>query len=346
VRTSKFALLLLGLALMLSLGTSPVSADDSAPTGYDLVAAVNAYRAANGYYAIGTNSLVMSAAQTHADWIVQTGQGGHIGAGGSDETMRVGWTGYGGGAVIKCDENWAMASSVSDAVYSSWSDWTHQEVMLNSWGNRYTDIGGGVSKSGNGLYVFVLDLCLVEGQSSGGSVPDSSGSTASGDAGVAATADVSSYVYGVTIATPQADGSIKHTVLYGQSLATIAEAYGVTIDQLRELNGMAADDSTIWTDQELVIAPAGSATQVPGDGETPAETAAGESSNAEATPQPTATIYTATLTPQPTLTPGASPTVQAESARSVWNTRTLGILLLVVSGLGLAAMLYFSTPRK
>ena len=332
---------------MFSLGTSPVSADDSAPTGYDLVAAVNAYRAANGYYAIGTNSLVMSAAQTHADWIVQTGQGGHIGAGGSDETVRVGWTGYGGGAEIKCDENWAMASSVSDAVYSSWSDWTHQEVMLNSWGNRYTDIGGGVSKSSNGLYVFVLDVCLVEGQSSGGSVPDSAGSTTDpGDTSVAATADVSNYVYGVTVATPQADGSIKHTVLYGQSLATIAEAYGVTIDQLRELNGMAADDSTIWTDQELVIAPAGSATQAAGMGNPPAETTSGEESGTETTPQPTATIFTATLTPQATLTPGATPTAQVESARSVWNTRTLGILLLVVSGMGLAAMLYFSTPRK
>lgn len=328
---------------MFSLGTSPVSADDSDPTGYDLVAEVNAYRAANGYYAIGTNSLVMSAAQGHADWIVQTGQGGHTGAGGSDETVRVGWTGYGGGAEIKCDENWAMGSSVSDAVYSSWSDWTHQEVMLNSWGNRYTDIGGGVAKSGNGLYVFVLNVCLVVGQSSSGSVPDSSGSTTSGDTSVAATADVSNYVYGVTVATPQADGSILHTVLYGQSLISIADAYGVTVEQLRELNGMAADDNTIWTEQELVIAPAGSAAQTPAAG-TPGS--ATEEANGEATPQPTATIFTATLTPRPTSTPGATPTAQVESARSVWNTRTLGILLLVVSGLGLAAMLYFSTPRK
>ena len=346
MRTSKFVFLLLGLALIFSLGTSPVSADDSAPTGYDLVAAVNAYRAANGYYAIGTNSLVMSAAQGHADWIVETGQGGHTGLGGSDETVRVGWTGYGGGAEIKCDEVWAMSSSPSEAVYSSWSDWTHQEVMLNSWGNRYTDIGGGVAKSSNGLYVFVVDFCLIEGQSSSGSVPESSGSTTSGDTSIAATADVSNYVYGVTIATPQADGSIVHTVLYGQSLATIADAYGVTIDQLRELNSMSTDDSTIWTDQELVIAPAGSATQAAGTGNTPAETTTVEESVTETTPQPTATIFTATLTPQATLTPGATPTVQVESTRSVWNTRTLGILLLVVSGLGLAAMLYFSTPRK
>ena len=261
MRTSRFASLLLGLALIFSLGTSPVSADDSAPTGYDLVAAVNAYRAANGYYAIGTNSLVMSAAQTHADWIVQTGQGGHIGAGGSDETVRVSWTGYGGGAEIKCDENWAMSSSISDAVYSAWSDWTHQEVMLNSWGNRYTDIGGGVAKSSNGLYVFVLDVCLVVGQSSGGSVPENSGSDNPAEPYVAPTVDTSNYIYGVTVATPQADGSIVHTVLYGQSLISIADAYGITVEQLRELNGMAADDNTIWTDQELVIAPAGSAAQ-------------------------------------------------------------------------------------
>ncbi|MDK2980526.1 MAG: hypothetical protein PWQ55_873 [Chloroflexota bacterium] len=334
---------------MFSLGISPVSADDSDPTGYDLVAAVNAYRAANGYYAIGTNSLVMSAAQGHADWIVQTGQGGHIGAGGSDETVRVSWTGYGGGAEIKCDENWAMGASVSDAVYQSWSDWTHQEVMLNSWGNRYTDIGGGVAKSSNGLYVFVLDVCLVVGQSSGGSVPDNAGSDNPAEPYVAPTFDASNYVFGVTVATPQADGSIVHTVLYGQSLISIADAYGVTVEQLRELNGMAADDNTIWTDQELVIAPAGSAAQTPGAGEADTDgtegTAAAEGTG-EPTPQPTATIFTATLTPRPTSTPGATPTAEPTASQGILNTRTLGILLLVVSGLGLAAMLYFSTPRK
>ena len=346
MRTSRFASLLLGLALIFSLGTSPVSADNSAPTGYDLVAAVNAYRAANGYYAIGTNSLVMSAAQTHADWIVQTGQGGHIGAGGSDETVRVSWTGYGGGSEIKCDENWAMSSSVSDAVYSAWSDWTHQEVMLNSWGNRYTDIGGGVAKSSNGLYVFVLDVCLVVGQSSGGSVPENSGSDNPAEPYIAPTVDTSNYIYGVTVATPQADGSIVHTVLYGQSLIAIADAYGITVEQLRELNGMAADDNTIWTDQELIIAPAGSNAQSGTAGETTPENPADEESGADTTPQPTATIFTATLTPRPTSTPGATPTAETAANQSPWNTRTLGILLLVVSGLGLAAMLYFSTPRK
>ena len=89
--------LFLGLILFFSLSAFRFQAQESVPNGYDLVAAVNAYRAANGYYQIPVNSLVMSAAQTHAEWIVETGQGGHIGAGGSNETMRVSWTGYGGG---------------------------------------------------------------------------------------------------------------------------------------------------------------------------------------------------------------------------------------------------------
>ena len=46
----------------------------------------------------------------HAEWIVATGQGGHIGASGSDETVRVSWTGYGGGAAIQCDENGPAAA--------------------------------------------------------------------------------------------------------------------------------------------------------------------------------------------------------------------------------------------
>ena len=101
--------MLLALAFAASLGAyTPVDAGQ--PSGYDLVAGVNAYRASQGYYAIGTNTLVMAAAQAHADWIVQTGQGGHTGSGGSDETMRVSWTGYGGGASIQCDEAWAASS--------------------------------------------------------------------------------------------------------------------------------------------------------------------------------------------------------------------------------------------
>ncbi len=332
--------MLLALAFAASLGAYNPVAADSQPSGYDLVAGVNAYRASQGYYAIGTNSLVMAAAQAHADWIVQTGQGGHTGSGGSDETMRVSWTGYGGGATIHCDEAWAASSSVEEAIYSAWSDWTHQEVMLNAWGNRYTDAGGGVADRGNGLYVFVLDVCLVEGQSSGGSVPSTNPN--SGDASEAqATADLSNYVYGVTIATAQADGSIKHTVLGGQTLTSIAEAYGITIETLRELNQMEADDSTIWAGEELLIQPAGSGSAAAESTATPGvETGQTDS---QITPTGLAQAYV----PPPTQTVSGAPTAAVPAASPVERQtyQIFGILLIAVSGIGLVVMLYFSNKR-
>ena len=219
---------------------------NAAPSPYDLIAEVNSYRVSMGLYALNPDAQVMSAAQVHADWIVSTGNGGHTGASGSDETMRVYWSGYGGGKSIKCDEAWASTSSVSSAVYEAWSDWTHQQVMLNGWGNNYTDVGAGVADNGDGTYVFILDVCLVQG----GSAPDYSPNT---PIDPNATPDMSNYIFGVRAATPAPDGSIVHIVLFGQTLATISEAYKITVDDLRSLNGMAPDNTTIWPDQKLLI---------------------------------------------------------------------------------------------
>jgi len=331
--------LLLGLILFFSFSAFRFQAQESAPNGYDLVAAVNAYRAANGYYQIPVNSLVMSAAQTHAEWIVETGQGGHIGAGGSNETMRVSWTGYGGGASIQCDESWASGSTINDAVYGAWSDWVHQEVMLNAWGNRYTDIGGGVASRGDGSYVFVLNVCMVIGQPASGEVPkgESPSSDTPGEPQSSA-ANTSQYIFGVTKATSLADGTIKHKVLYGQTLISIAEAYGTTVNDLRTLNKMDATDTVIWPDQELLIkqgtgASASSAAATP----TPEITAAG-----------TAEVPTLMPTLQSSSAPAAQPTqTPTHAARSETPLDPkFGLMLLGISALVLVLLLYLSPARK
>jgi len=316
--------LLVNLALVFCLTAFNVPQEPSQPNGYDLVAAVNAYRASKGYYALNPHPLVMSAAQAHAEWIVSTGQGGHIGPGGSDETMRVSWTGYGGGAAIKCDENWASSGSIEDAVYSAWSDWTHQEVMLNAWGNRYTDVGGGVAKQSTGRYVFVLDVCMIVGKGGGGTVP---GATANPPA----TADFSNYIYGVTRATPMADGTIKHTVKYGQSLNSIADAYGTTTDSLRTLNNMAADETIIYPDQVLLIQR--------GNGSSAAST------NTSTPAAPNLSPSMATPVPARTRQPTPSATAQSESStppsgmEQGQTLRNTGILLIGLCGLGLLFVL-------
>ena len=338
VNISKNTVLLLGLTLLASLSAFSLPVNASEPTGYDLAAVVNAYRVANGYYQLNPHAQVMAAAQALGDWIVETGQGGHIGASGSDETIRVSWTGYGGGATIRCDENWTSGSSIDDAMNGAWSDWTHQEVMLNAWGNRYTDIGGGVASQGNGRYVFVLNVCLVVGQEYSGEVPDSDGSAPNATINPLATADRSNFIYGVTRATPLADGTITHTVLYGQTLTSIAEAYGITIDTLQSLNEMDADDTVIWPEQELLIQIGNSTTGAQGSAtlETPTS------------PTPSGTAATRTQTPQPPLVVTAASFTATPQAAPIDGqpTRTLGILLLVLSAGGLVIFLYFSSTRK
>jgi LysM repeat protein len=324
VRIFKKAVQLLRLALLLCLTAFNLPQQASQPNGYDLAAAVNAYRATKGYYQLNPNSLVMAAAQAHAEWIVATGQGGHIGAGGSNETNRVSWTGYGGGASIKCDECWASGGSINDALYGAWTDWTHQEVMLNAWGNRYTDIGGGVAVQGNGRYVFVLDVCLIVGKGSGGVVP---GATAN----PLATADLSNYIYGVVKATPLADGTIKHEVKYGQTLATIAEAYGTTINALRALNNMAADATIIRPEQVLLIK----------SGTGAAATQATTTPQATLSPTPSATVVipkqTSTSVKIATAEP-RNPTPPAVKGNGQ-TLRIAGILLVALSGIGLIIVL-------
>jgi LysM repeat protein len=338
-KITKIQCLFLGLILFFSFSASRFHAQESAPNGYDLVAAVNAYRAANGYYQIPVNSLVMSAAQTHAEWIVETGQGGHIGAGGSDETIRVSWTGYGGGASIQCDESWAGGSTVDDAVYGAWSDWVHQEVMLNAWGNRYTDIGGGVASRGDGRYVFVLNVCMVVGQPAGGDVPDvdSPPSDTQGES-QPPVVDPSQYIFGVSLATPQADGTIKHKVLYGQTLITIAEAYGTTVNELRTLNKMDASNTVIWPDQELLIKPA---TSTSGSQAAPTPTP-------QMTAASTSTAAAPTPTMQRTLVPTAQPTItptQPAAAEPRADPKA-GLMLLAISALALVVLLYLSPIRR
>lgn len=296
----------------------------SQPSGYDVVAAVNAYRATKGYYPLNPHPQVMAAAQAHAEWIVATGQGGHIGASGSNETTRVSWTGYGGGASIKCDENWASGRTIEDALYGAWSDWTHQEVMLNAWGNRYTDAGGGVAALGNGRYIFILNVCMVVGKGSGAAVP---GATANPQA----TADLSNYIFGITKATPMADGRIEHVVKYGQTLVTIAEAYGITIESLRTLNNMAADATLIYPEQKLLIQPA------TGTGATQTTPAAPPTSTPQADIAPSTPTTIPTMIPMPTQSPSnPTQTVKDGNGQVVQNA---GMLLIGLAAIGLVVVL-------
>ncbi len=85
---------------------------------------------------------------------------------------------------------------------------------------------------------------------------------------------------------PQADGSIVHTVQAGDTLSSIAVAYKVTVQQIRDLNNLSPDFRFLQIGQKLIIKPA----------DKPAGAATNAADNAT-----TAPAFGALITPSPTV---------------------------------------------
>ncbi len=344
----KFNPLIISLFVLITslLPLLQVEAGSNTPSPYDLIDAVNGYRAGNGLYALNPDSLVMSAAQAHADWIVETGNGGHIGAGGSDETVRVGWTGYGGGGNIHCDEAWAGGTNVEDVVYSSWADWVHQGVMLDYWGNGYTDVGAGVADQGDGRYVFVLDVCMVSGKPSPNR-PTAVKTPVDGDFtnnSVDSTLDTSQLMFAVVKSTPSADGSVVHTVQYGQSLVQIALAYGTKVNEIRQLNNIQEDSTLIYPDQKLIIFKSSTGSNPSTDINTTGTVITTETViqtlDPTYTPRPKETQLPLPAMDLPTKT--ATPIVESSQGAPV---QSVGMVLVIICGIGILVYMGFSLKK-
>ncbi|GAB4474836.1 MAG: hypothetical protein Kow00124_15240 [Anaerolineae bacterium] len=97
---------------------------------------------------------------------------------------------------------------------------------------------------------------------------------------------------GGTLATPDATGRIVHTVVAGDTLSGLAFAYGVTVDEIKQLNGLTSN--IIVVGQQLVIvagsaAPTAVPTEEPAGSETPETTEGTPETAATPTPPPAPT---------------------------------------------------------
>jgi len=101
--------------------------------------------------------------------------------------------------------------------------------------------------------------------------------------------------YDFVTSTPGEDGSIIHIVQQDESLASISQAYGISMADIRSLNGMAGNSLLIFPGQKLIIRPPQPPTA------TPTLTAT--------VPRPTRTptVMVPTRTPRPTRTETATP---------------------------------------
>lgn len=322
---------LLGGSLLLP--QEAVSAGDGSAS--DLISAVNDYRNSYGLSSLEVNSYLMAAAQSQADYLAATydigsGANGHVGAGGSNATDRAYAFGYGGGKAITVSENWVGTATLSASelpTCSYWADSAHQNTMLDGWGSHYQDIGVGVSTNAEGVKFFVMDVGVTDEKES----YSASGDTFVDPAVVNGTAAATYVFHPLVTSTPQADGSVVHVVQYGETLITIAQSYGVKVDQIRELNYMEDGWTAIYEGEKLLIKAKGSTT--------PAVTVPSSAVTASPT---TAATYTPravlTSTPLPTIAITVQPTVTPTSETSGFSTRSLGMVLLVVCGLGLVGV--------
>jgi LysM repeat protein len=259
--TSKIinVLLVIGLCVwfILNPATSQVIyAQDQPPSPYDLIAAVNALRTSHGMPPYHADPLLMLSAQMQAEYVASQYPGavnGHVGPGGTNADARAAAVGFPDAPGLDIIENWAampLGMSFQEIFSTVWADALHQKTMLLPQGQL---VGAGVALAGNNV-IFILDVAAYFGDY--GLTPQPT--TALNSMGIV----VSEYVAPVVIATPAADGSITHTVQSGQSLWSIATAYGVTIQSIRELNNIRLSD-TIYIGQKLLVHPPGAVTPSP-----------------------------------------------------------------------------------
>jgi len=176
-------------------------------------------------------------------------------------------------------------------------------------------IGGVLSAVPGGRRALAADLS--RGDSAG--FPQSGGTAAPG-------------VPGFITSTPAADGSIRHIVKSGEFLVTIAQAYGISLDELLSLNNLSVE-SILQVGQELLIRKATHPLPALTSGTVIAPTATLRPS---LTPQPSHTpVVTAVPTPTPTRGPGVFTRVFSGRAAYVGigivALLFFGVLLLIIS---------------
>lgn len=285
-------------------------------TAYDLLAAVNNLRASNGLAPYQTDGSLMAYAQEHSEYQARTGISTHIHSDGNSPRV------YG------VTENIASGSigfmTLDLVMYQIWADSIHMNTMI---GYESGSAGVGIAVSGGEVYI-TLD---VRPGTSASALPPN-GSTEG--TGAISPASPPIALVPLTTATPNPNGSVVHLVGYGQSLWSIAIAYGVKIDEIRTQNGLVPGSTDIYAGQKLVIHTAGffqpSSATLSEKSTTQSETPTVSAPKKTSTPRATAAPQ---ITPSPELPDTPVPEVQSFNLSSGVNVRHLLAGLLILVGL-------------
>lgn len=326
--------------IVLVLGIFSASAVASAPNpspAFDattLITEVNALRTANGLPPYAINATLMSVAQAHAQYQANTGTVTHYSADGSRPFQRALAAGYPVAGDLSLggffSENIQAGTNLTpaQAVVAWQGDAPHLNTMLSS---NLTEVGAGVVTVGNYVY-YTLDAALP----TGGTVSYTpSGGDGTPGAGALPTLD---WIVPVVTSTPNDNGQVVHEVKVGQSLWGIADIYGTTVQELRNLNGMGAEESIFPGEMILiriliptVIQPTSTATST-------------------LVPSPTKPAFTKTSVPtstsEATMAVEDNPVEEAPENNAVGNGSLYAVLVIILVALFMAGLVTWLSSRE
>lgn len=245
-------LILIGIIILTSLTAVQViyAQGDSTTT---VINTVNQLRVGQDLGALLVNQQLMRSAQQHSQFMASLGSETVYGADGSSAADRAQAAGFGAGAEIHVFENVACGIdlSISDVLADSWNSDPQQETLLNP---ESEFIGAGVAYAGDLVcYTVVLGYWVGEADSTPTPPPTSAGTLDSSSMPTAVP---------VVVSTPGADGTVKHTVAWGQTLWIIASVYNVPLEELRELNQL-EPDQVVNPGEVVIIKPSYTPTNTP-----------------------------------------------------------------------------------
>jgi len=262
----------------------PIPAFAQAETGYDVIAQVNQLRASKGLPPYTIDPWIMAYAQQHTQYQADIQTSTHEHSDGSvslsvglQENVAGGTYGYVTAAIV---------------VYEIWQDWGHLNPMI---GYQSGEAGAGVAVDTNNMAYYTFNV--RPGPAVGSPAASTTGAVQAQPVAAALQQPTAAFV-ALTTATPAADGSVTHEVGEGQSMWSIAVSYGVTMTEIQRLNNMAADNTSVYAGQKLVIYPAGSFTE-PTATSTPEPSATSTPDAAELTASAPTAIPTPIFTPTP-----------------------------------------------
>ena len=230
------------------------------PNPSEVIEAINNLRLSHGLAPLGVHPVLMQIGQMEAEGIAG-GMGGHWRPNGLTLGQWLISLGYPLSGDLTLDgyrsENWGFASNTEEAIAMWLSDDLHTNTMLSL---DRSDIGVGIAFSGeDGSYIIVVETALqtrsgkqqYEAAAILTGIPQTQIAYAEMSTQAAENGLLPQGMAPVVLVTALADGNVYHDVQYGQTLWSIAIAYGTTIKQLQQLNGLT--DTTVQTGQHLLV---------------------------------------------------------------------------------------------